>query len=150
MTKIVNDNVAEYYGRKSQSYIDIVRDNSAYRREISRRELAFVLKHLKPNARVLEIGCGPGFFTQELVKRAKSVMATDISENMVNALQENVLASNLSTMSVDVYDLDKVPHYGEYDTVVCMRVLCHVDDAGRGLSKLRGAIHPQGNVIFDL
>ena len=150
MTKIVNDNVAEYYDRQSQHYVELVRDQSAYRREISRRELAFVLKHLKPNAKVLEIGCGPGFFTRELVKRAESVMATDISEKMVNALQKRVSASNLSTMCVDVYDLDKVPHYGEYDTVVCMRALCHVDDAGRGLSKLRGAIHPQGNVIFDL
>jgi len=150
MTKIINGNVAEFYGHQSQSYIETVRDKSAYLREISRRELAFVLKHLKPNARVLEIGAGPGFFTRELVKHAESVFATDISEKMVNALQKNVSASNLSAMRLDVCDLDKVPHYGEYDTVVCMRVLCHVDDVGLALSKIRGAVHTRGNVTFDL
>lgn len=150
MNKIVNDNVAKYYGRQSQSYIDMVRDKSAYRRAISKRELAFVLKHLKPNAKVLEIGSGPGFFTRELVKHAGSVFATDISKEMVDALQKNVPASNLSAMPLDVYNLDQVPDYGEYDTVVCMRVLCHVEDASLGLAKLRGAVHAKGNVIFDL
>jgi len=150
MTKIVNDDVATYYDRQSQSYIDMVRSKSAYRRAISERELAFVLKHLKPNAKVLEIGSGPGFFTRELVKHAGSVFATDISQEMVDALQKNVPASNLSAMCLDVYDLDQVPDYGDYDTVVCMRVLCHVDDASKGLAKLRGAVHSQGNVIFDL
>jgi len=150
MTKIEAKNVAEYYDRQSEKYIDDVRDKSAYRREISRRELAFVLKHLKPGAKVLEIGSGPGFFTRELVKHADSVFATDISEEMVNALKENVPASNMSAMPLNIYDLDKVPDYGNYDAVVCMRVLCHVDDVPLALSKIRGAIHAQGNATFDL
>ncbi len=150
MSKIINDDVAEYYSQQTDSYINSVRVDNAYRRSISERELAFVLKHIKPGSKVLEIGCGPGFFTRELVKRAGSVLATDISDAMVSALSENIAAPNLSTMTVDVYDLDKVPNYGSYDTVVCMRVLCHVEDAGLGLSMLRGAVHNRGNVIFDL
>lgn len=150
MTKIENKNVAKYYDRQSHSYINKIRHKSAYRRAISQRELAFVLKHLKPGGKVLEIGAGPGFFTREIVKHAGTVLATDISEDMINALQENIAAPNLSAMPIDVYELDKIPNYGEYDTVVCMRVLCHVDDASVGLSKIRGAIHPHGNVIFDL
>ena len=150
MSKIVNEDVANYYGKQSDTYITDVRDKSAYRRAISQRELAFVLKHLKPGGKVLEIGCGPGFFTRELVKHAGSVLATDIAPEMVKALKTNIPAENLSAMPIDVYNLDQVPNYGEYDTVVCMRVLCHVDDASVGLAKLRGAIHDKGNIIFDL
>lgn len=150
MVRIVNDDVAEYYGQQSHSYVNKVRDKTAYRRAISERERDFVLKHLTPGAKVLEIGCGPGFFTRELVKHAETVLATDISQEMVDAVRENIDAPNLTTACVDVNELHQLPHYGEYDTVVCMRVLCHVDDASVALSQVRGAAHPDGNVLFDL
>ena len=150
MTKIENHRVADYYSQQAQSYITKVRDDNAHRRVTSERELAFVLKHVQPGSKVLEIGAGPGFFTRELVKRADSVLATDISPDMVAALQANIAAENLTATPVDVYNLDELPGYGEFDTVVCMRVLCHVDDPMPALAQLRGAIHSGGNVVFDL
>lgn len=150
MTKIVTAEVAEYYDRNSSKYIGDVRAKGPYRRAISNRELAFVLKHLKPGGKVLEIGCGPGFFTGEIVKHAETVQAIDVSDDMVEQLKKNVSAPNLSARCLDLYDLAELPDYGNYDTVVCMRVLCHVHDVKLALSVIRGAVRDGGNVVFDL
>jgi 2-polyprenyl-3-methyl-5-hydroxy-6-metoxy-1,4-benzoquinol methylase len=150
MTKIVVGDVAEYYDDVSHLYLDHVRFKGAYRRYLSRRELSFVIEHLKPQGKILEIGAGPGFFTRALVKHAESIMAIDVSDKMVEELKENVPAPNLSAMCLDLYDLDKLPDYGNYDSVVCMRVLAHVPDVNRALAKIRGAIHDQGNATFDI
>jgi 2-polyprenyl-3-methyl-5-hydroxy-6-metoxy-1,4-benzoquinol methylase len=150
MSSTKSADVSKYYDKNSAQYLDQVRFGGAYRRAISNRELAFVKAHLKPQSKVLEIGAGPGFFTRELVKHAESVLSIDVSPLMVEQLTKNVPAPNLSAMCLDIYDLETIPDYGQYDTVVCMRVLAHVEDVGAALTKIRGAIHDQGNAVFDL
>jgi ubiquinone/menaquinone biosynthesis C-methylase UbiE len=38
---------------------------------------------IKPNDTVMDFGCGPGFYTTELAKRAKKVTAVDLSPQML-------------------------------------------------------------------
>jgi S-adenosylmethionine-dependent methyltransferase len=150
MSKVITEEVADYYDRNAYQYLEVVRFKGAYKRAVSMRELDFVMKHLKPGGKTLEIGAGPGFFTRELVKRSESVHAIDVSEEMVEKLKENVSAPNLTAECLDLFSLEQIKDYGEYDTVVCMRVLAHVEDVNLALSKIRGAVRKQGNVVFDL
>ena len=46
-------------------------------------ELDFVLAHLPPVGRVLEVGCGNGYVTQRIRERTGFVDAFDFSENMI-------------------------------------------------------------------
>lgn len=40
---------------------------------------------------ILDLGCGPGFFTLELAKRADRVFAVDISEKMLSKARRNII-----------------------------------------------------------
>jgi 2-polyprenyl-3-methyl-5-hydroxy-6-metoxy-1,4-benzoquinol methylase len=77
-------------------------------------------------------------------------MAVDISETMLAALQKAIQAENLSVMRLELEQLHKVPDFGNYDSVVCMRVLPHVQDVQSGLTCIKGALRREGNAIFDL
>ena len=39
---------------------------------------------------VLELGCGTGYFTKEIAKKAKSVIATDLSDTMLKIARTEV------------------------------------------------------------
>ncbi len=42
---------------------------------------------ITPNDVVVDFGCGPGYYTIELAKKAKSVVAVDLSSEMLNKAQ---------------------------------------------------------------
>ena len=50
-------------------------------------------RYVKPGDRVLDFGCGPGFFTREFVKKAGDagiVIAVDLQEEMLQLLREKL------------------------------------------------------------
>ncbi len=53
---------------------------------------------MKPGDRVLDFGCGPGFFTREFAKRVGdtgSVIAADLQEEMLSIVREKLGAAGL-------------------------------------------------------
>ena len=89
---------------------------------------------ITPNDTVMDFGCGPGFYTTELAKRAKKVIAVDLSPQMLQKAQNKVanagakniqfLQSNGTSIqveegSVDIIFLVTVFHeIGETQTVL--------------------------------
>ena len=59
---------------------------------------------LKEDGNVLDIGCGPGKYSVEFAKRAKSVIGTDISPKMIEFARENAQAEGLNNASFDTLD----------------------------------------------
>lgn len=145
----VVDDVRAYYDQLGEAY-NYKRTRSARLLRGSELERKFVLSHVYSGTKVLEIGPGPGFFTEYLVRKARSVMAVDISPTMLEAIQKRVKASNLNTALLDIGQLHNVQGFGNYDCVVCMRVLPHVEDVVSSLTQIRGALRQGGNAVFDL
>jgi ubiquinone/menaquinone biosynthesis C-methylase UbiE len=59
-------------------------------RRILYRPDRFAERYIKPGSRVLDIGCGPGFFTREFAKRVGdtgTVIAVDVQEEMLRILR---------------------------------------------------------------
>lgn len=107
--------------------------------------LGFPLDFLK-DMTVLEIGCGAGRFTEHLVKHAKAVVASDLSE----AVYSNAAlgAPNLLALQADLRSL---PHFSEpIDLVFCRGVVQHTPDPAQTIKRLFEAARPDGLVIFDV
>ena len=51
--------------------------------------------HLEPGMRVLELGCGTGYFTRELARSGADVIAVDVSPELLEIAKANCSAPNV-------------------------------------------------------
>jgi SAM-dependent methyltransferase len=94
--------------------------------------------------RVLDVGCGPGALTTELVRRLgpASVTAVDPSELFVDAARER-----LSGTTVQVASAEHLPFPDRsFDTVIAQLVVHFMDDPVAGLTEMARVTRPQGVV----
>jgi SAM-dependent methyltransferase len=114
------------------------------RRRLARRALAPV-----PGDRVVDIGCGPGYYVDEIavqVGPGGRVIGVDPSTDMLAVAEEktarhdNVTLLEGEAMSLPVED-------GWADRALCVQVLEYVDDVPRTLDELHRAVRPGGTVV---
>ena len=115
----------------------------------SRRLRRTFVQHLgvKPSERVLELGCGTGQVTAELVATGASVVAVDRLGEMLTAAR--VRAPGATFLEGDIGD--GTPH-GHYDVGVLSFVLHSFDTAGRVelLGRTAASLAPGGRIgILD-
>ena len=94
--------------------------------------------------RALDVGCGPGALTGELVMRlgAGSVSAVDPSEPFVAAIRERYPA-----VAVQCAPVEELPHAdGAFDVTLAHLVVHFMRDPVAGLSEMRRVTRPQGVV----
>jgi ubiquinone/menaquinone biosynthesis C-methylase UbiE len=74
---------------------------------------------------VLEIACGPGFWTQFASETAASVVASDFNQSTLDEAREKGLPSDrVSLLRADAYRLDLIP--GIFDAILSVDWLAHV------------------------
>ncbi|MEK7704259.1 MAG: class I SAM-dependent methyltransferase [Myxococcota bacterium] len=86
-------------------------------------------------ASVLEVGCGPGFSTERLVRalpEGTRIEACDVETRLVE--QSRARNPGVPVHERSIYDL-RWPARA-FDVVVCLEVLEHLDDPERGLREL--------------
>jgi SAM-dependent methyltransferase len=74
-----------------------------YRRLPHRGEVDIFARELAPGCRVLDLGCGTGRLTRELLARGFAVTAVDNSEDMLAEVPEDArrIASDIETLHLD-------------------------------------------------
>jgi glycosyltransferase involved in cell wall biosynthesis/SAM-dependent methyltransferase len=112
---------------------------------------AWMADTIKPycGQRVLEIGSGVGSLTRRLIPRTKYV-ASDINPLYLQTLA-NLGADRpyMETAYCDVTDLSSFPRIdAEYDTVICLNVIEHVDDDRTALLNINKVLAPSGRAII--
>ena len=99
-------------------------------------------------ARVLEVACAEGHFTQMLARRAGVVVAADVSPIALERARRRCRDhDNVSFLQLDLVD-DELP--GGFDVVFCSEMLFYVGDRHalrRVARKLAGALRPGGVLI---
>jgi ubiquinone/menaquinone biosynthesis C-methylase UbiE len=99
--------------------------------------------------RILEVGCGIGNFTSLLMDR-ELVVATDVYAPCVNYMKTRLGGSpKVIPIELDISDpaaLELAGH--EFDTVICLNVLEHVEDDLRALSHMQSVLRPGGRLVL--
>jgi ubiquinone/menaquinone biosynthesis C-methylase UbiE len=124
----------------------------AYRSRDARRRRALVRKALaaQPGERLLDIGCGPGFYVAELlddVGAEGSVVGIDSSAPMLAMAarrcegRANVSLAEGEATALPVDD-------AEFDAALSVQVLEYVDDIPAALAEIRRALRPGGRVLI--
>lgn len=84
----LNKNMAGYYAKRAASYEDV------YARPERQADLPLVrewVRDVVAGHRVLELACGTGYWTEQLVQSASFVLATDINEEVIDIAQSKEL-----------------------------------------------------------
>jgi len=98
--------------------------------------------------RVLDAGCGPGLYAQELVARGAHVVAFDQSPALVDLARKRLPAA----VDVRVHDLSQPLRWIEaasFDLVVLALVLNYLDDRVAMLREFRRVLRPDGVVVIS-
>ena len=117
---------------------------------LRRRALVHEALGAQPGERVLDAGCGPGFYVAEILERVGpggSVVGVDASAPMLGlAAKRSAAHENVSFHEGDVTALP-VPD-GEFDRVLSVQVLEYVDDIPAALAELLRVLRPGGRVVL--
>jgi ubiquinone/menaquinone biosynthesis C-methylase UbiE len=132
------DGIAEKYAAKP------VKDVSAFERKQS-----ITRAHLRPDATVLEIGCGTGSLALAMAPFAGHVHAMDFSAEMIRIADQKKRAQGLSNVTFHQGTLDdNLPvEPGQADGVWAYSILHLVPDRPRTLKTIFELLAPGGTLI---
>ncbi len=144
---IIQDNF--YYGDMSDVYTHGHHESvlRSHRWRTAENSAAYLLPHLAPDAKVLDVGCGPGTITMGLADRVPQGHVTGIDaapEIIEQAREAGRRPANLDFATGDVYALDYPDD--AFDVVHAHQVLQHLGDPVRALREMRRVTKPGGLV----
>jgi SAM-dependent methyltransferase len=109
------------------------------------RRVRMLTDSLKSGMKVLEIGCGTGFFTKEIIKKPVQLTAIDISPDLIEVARKNILDSNVEFIIENAYQMafdDQT-----FDAVIGSSVLHHLD-VNLALKEIYRVLKPGGYIAF--
>ena len=104
--------------------------------------------HLRPDMRVLEVGCGTGMTARLLVPSVAHVTGTDISEAMIRLARRKAAEEGTENVAFERHAMDGPPLSGEpFDAVMAFNVLHLADDLDEAVRALARRVRPGGLAI---
>jgi len=119
----------------------------SHRWRTAQNSAAYLLPHLAPDLRLLDVGCGPGTITVDLATRVARVTAVEVTDEALQLARTQARSAgreNVDFAVADVHALD-FPD-GTFDVVHAHQVLQHLADPERALREMRRVCRPGGIV----
>jgi SAM-dependent methyltransferase len=117
---------------------------------IRRRRLVREALSAGSGERILDVGCGPGFYVRELLEEVGetgSIVAVDASPDMLALARQrceghhNVTFRDGNASALPVDD-------GEFDAALCVQVMEYVPEPTTALAEIHRALRPGGRVVI--
>lgn len=112
------------------------------------KEMDFLASQLKPNEKVLEIGCSNGHITEHLHRQAEcNILGVDYADVAIAQAQNRT--RDKATLNFQCVDLiqDELPG-SDYDVIVAIDSIYFMGDYGKTLAKLNAKLRPGGRMII--
>ena len=110
----------------------------------TRKSLMAELNHRDHFHRILEIGCGPGTWTNLLSEKCDELCAVDISNEMVR-LASGVVADNVRVVRADFLD-ESLEFDQRFDAIYGIRVFEYFANKTKAMRRIAGVLN-QGGVL---
>ncbi|HYL75273.1 MAG TPA: methyltransferase domain-containing protein [Bryobacteraceae bacterium] len=98
----------------------------------------------QPGERILDVGCGTGHLTAEIVARGADVVGIDSSPDMLGQARQNYPA-----LTFALADVTTVQFPERFDAVFSNAVLHWVKDAEGAVSSMAAALRPGGRFVAE-
>lgn len=107
-----------------------------------------LLRHLRPQDRVLDIGCGDGASSRRLAEQCAEVVGVDYVPGFIDLAKKNGARPNLSFSTANVLDLSDIQRrFGPFDAVTSIRCLINLstwEEQQRALEQIASLVKPGG------
>jgi ubiquinone/menaquinone biosynthesis C-methylase UbiE len=146
MSKPLDD--SRFWDRIARKYAaDKIADEAGYERTLAR-----CLDYLKPTDNALEFACGTGTTALRLAPSVGSLIASDISAEMIAIAREKQAAAGslngAGGLAFVQSSLATLPYPGEsFDVIMGFSALHLVPDLGEGLAQVHSLLKPGGLFI---
>jgi 2-polyprenyl-3-methyl-5-hydroxy-6-metoxy-1,4-benzoquinol methylase len=131
----------EYYNRVyARVHLDLDEKGNTF------SKVSDLWRETKPEMRILDLGCGAGSVSNELVRRGHAVYGLDIMQEAVDRAKERGIHAQ-------VYDMNHVPlpfQDGFFDCILALDILEHLFDPMTLLLEMKRLLSKEGYAIVFL
>ena len=110
--------------------------------------------HLAPGQEVIEVACGTGMVTARVARMVEpggSVLATDLSDRMVERTKARCLADGIRSVSANRMDAQKLDVAdGSFDVAICALGLMYVPDTRAAIAEMARVVGSGGSVVVTV
>jgi demethylmenaquinone methyltransferase/2-methoxy-6-polyprenyl-1,4-benzoquinol methylase len=91
-----------YYSERAKEYEQIYQKPE---RQDDLKQLKSILKNIYTKKSVYEIACGTGYWTEFISETAKTILATDINQTVIEVAKSKMYQTHVTFETVDIYSL---------------------------------------------
>lgn len=102
--------------------------------------------------RILDAGCGPGIFTFEIARRLpqSQVVGMDVDATLVDKNTYIVKKTGLKNCCFQNIDINTMPLDSQYDLILCVDNLEHIEDDQKALKNFYCALQYGGDLLLHV
>jgi len=108
------------------------------------------LLKLLEGAKILELGCGPGYLWKENISRIPAgwrLTLSDLSSGMLDAAWRNLVVTGRAFQFKEI-DAQSIPFEDEtFDAVIANHMLYHVPDRPKAIAEIKRVLKPNGHLF---
>lgn len=117
-----------------------IQDEQSYQ-----KKLAITQEYFQPDWSVLEFGCGTGSTAIIHAPYVKSILATDLSDNMLSIARQKTSDAGINNLSFKQGTLDSIALEAEsFDAVLGLNVLHLIEDVEGTIARVHSLLKPGG------
>lgn len=142
--------IKNFWEGEAGIYSDAIKKELENKKKDAWKKLILDSAPKKDKLKILDIGCGPGFFSIILSKDGHDIIGTDLTENMIEEAKQNAKNQGLDLdfrqMDCKHLDFDD----DTFDLVICRNVTWTLDNPIQAYSEWKRVLNKGGKVlIFD-
>jgi ubiquinone/menaquinone biosynthesis C-methylase UbiE len=100
-------------------------------------------------AKVLDVGCGPGIVTEALSPYVQTIVAYDLSPQMVEAARIRCTSAGLYNVEYETGMIESLPYEDEhFDRVVSRLVMHHLPETNKAFNEMYRVLKKGGKLIL--
>ncbi|TFH06330.1 MAG: class I SAM-dependent methyltransferase [Spirochaetales bacterium] len=136
-----------------QAHLDPAHDAASYRHDLIDAAVCWLYERFALNAdsEYLDLGCGPGLYTQRMADRGVRVTGVDFSENSIRYAQRVAVDGKrpIDYRCINYLDIDFDGQFDLATIIWCDINVLAPDDLVSFLRKVRRALKVGGHFVFD-
>ena len=143
-----NLNVCNFFYKSFWRHPDFAK---LYVGDMSKYYIYFFKKKLKKNAKILDLGCGPGYFSLELARAGFNVVGVDISKGAISTAKKTMLNLNRNKrlkLSYICSNLSKLKFKEEFDGVLCSGFLHHIKNVNKLSAQIKKSMKKRSYLLI--